>query len=43
MCIEWSAHAYHVMVSSVGESEVFYEKESPEMIEALFSDYYPTG
>ena len=35
MCIELRAHEYYVMVSSVGESEVFYEQESPEMTEAL--------
>lgn len=35
MYIELRAHEYQVMVSSVGESEVFYEQESPEMTEAL--------
>jgi len=35
MCIELRAHEYHVMVSSVGDSEVFDERESPEMTEAL--------
>ena len=35
MCIELRAHEYYVMVSSVGESEVFDEQESPEMTEAL--------
>ena len=34
-CIELRAHEYHVMVSSVGDSEVFDERESPEMTEAL--------
>lgn len=35
MCIELRAHEYYVMVSSVGESEVFDEQESSEMTEAL--------